>query len=364
MPPALRTLVISDLHLGNRAHHDVLRLPGRGRGCSRRCSEIDRLVLLGDIVELMTAATRAAHGRRRAGAAGDRPALGAGREVIIVPGNHDAPAGARVGAPARATSVGGSRRCRPTRARRWPGSCRGWPPRGCASIPGGVADGSDLGDPRPLPRPPSAPRVGVRSRCGGRALGHAAGAADRLRARRRRPRAADPLWPGCSGAPAATARGPPSLSAPRRCRVPRLLLQRAARPGDGGRDRPPDAARQHPGAGARGAPARDRRGLGGVRPRPPRSARCPVTALIGGERPTAGVGASGSSTPARGCTSRSWWTAPRRRTRTGRAAPSCSSRAPTRAPSACSMGSRLATWRRLWSGERSPEPAPGQASAR
>ena len=33
----LRTLVISDLHLGNRAHRDVLRLPGAAaRGCSRR----------------------------------------------------------------------------------------------------------------------------------------------------------------------------------------------------------------------------------------------------------------------------------------------------------------------------------------
>ncbi len=87
----MRTLVISDLHLGNRAHHDVLRLPGPRTRLLEAVQGVDRLVLLGDLVELMTR-----HPRRPLAVA--EPVfraigrqLGPGREVIIVPGNHDAP---------------------------------------------------------------------------------------------------------------------------------------------------------------------------------------------------------------------------------------------------------------------------------
>jgi UDP-2,3-diacylglucosamine pyrophosphatase LpxH len=87
----VRTLVISDLHLGSRARHDVLRLPTALSRLLDALDGVQRLVLLGDTLEL---ATR--NPRRVAGVAepilrsvGER--LGSGREVIVVPGNHDAP---------------------------------------------------------------------------------------------------------------------------------------------------------------------------------------------------------------------------------------------------------------------------------
>ncbi|MBV9816767.1 MAG: metallophosphoesterase family protein [Solirubrobacterales bacterium] len=86
----MRTLVISDLHLGNRARHDVLRLAEPRARLLDAAAGVDRLVLLGDTVELMTRRPRRSMaiaepllrelGRR----------LGAGREVVVVPGNHDA----------------------------------------------------------------------------------------------------------------------------------------------------------------------------------------------------------------------------------------------------------------------------------
>jgi UDP-2,3-diacylglucosamine pyrophosphatase LpxH len=87
----VRTLVISDLHLGNRAEHDVLRrAPARER-LLEAVDDVDRLVLLGDVMELMgrrpERAMAAAEPVMRA--LGGR--LGGEREVIIVPGNHDGP---------------------------------------------------------------------------------------------------------------------------------------------------------------------------------------------------------------------------------------------------------------------------------
>jgi UDP-2,3-diacylglucosamine pyrophosphatase LpxH len=87
----LRTLVISDLHLGNRAGRDVLQRPAPLDALLEGLEDVDRLVLLGDLAELMTR-----HPRRPMAAAqpvlrslGRR--LGPEREVILVPGNHDAP---------------------------------------------------------------------------------------------------------------------------------------------------------------------------------------------------------------------------------------------------------------------------------
>jgi UDP-2,3-diacylglucosamine pyrophosphatase LpxH len=87
----LRTLVISDLHLGNRARHDVLRRAAPLQALLEALDGIDRLVLLGDTLELMSR-----HPRRSMIAAepvlraiGAR--LGREREVIFVPGNHDGP---------------------------------------------------------------------------------------------------------------------------------------------------------------------------------------------------------------------------------------------------------------------------------
>jgi predicted phosphodiesterase len=83
----VRTLVISDLHLGSRIERDVLRRPEPLATLLAALEGVDRLVLLGDVVELL-------HGASPAPAApvlraiGTR--LGRDREVLIVPGNHDA----------------------------------------------------------------------------------------------------------------------------------------------------------------------------------------------------------------------------------------------------------------------------------
>jgi hypothetical protein len=85
----VRTLVISDLHLGGRAGHDVLRFaPARDRLLAA-LDGVDRLVLLGDTLEL-----HSRHARRSGSVAeallrqiGRR--LGSDGEVIVVPGNHD-----------------------------------------------------------------------------------------------------------------------------------------------------------------------------------------------------------------------------------------------------------------------------------
>jgi predicted phosphodiesterase len=81
--------VISDLHLGGRFFHGVLTRPEPAAALHERLADVDRLVLLGDIVEL--AERRPARAMAIAEpvlrAIGRR--LGREREVVIVPGNHD-----------------------------------------------------------------------------------------------------------------------------------------------------------------------------------------------------------------------------------------------------------------------------------
>jgi hypothetical protein len=85
----LRTLVISDLHLGSRLGRDVLRHPEALAVLLGALDGIDRLVLLGDVVEL-------AEKRQRQAMAAAEPVLraigarmGPDREIVVVPGNHD-----------------------------------------------------------------------------------------------------------------------------------------------------------------------------------------------------------------------------------------------------------------------------------
>jgi UDP-2,3-diacylglucosamine pyrophosphatase LpxH len=87
----VRTLIISDLHLGGRMGHDVLTRPRALARLLEALDGIDRLVLLGDSVELM-------EGRAQQAMAVAQPVLkaighelGPDREVVLVPGNHDAP---------------------------------------------------------------------------------------------------------------------------------------------------------------------------------------------------------------------------------------------------------------------------------
>jgi UDP-2,3-diacylglucosamine pyrophosphatase LpxH len=88
----VRTLVVSDLHIGGRLRHDVL---GRPEPLSRLLGalddRVDRLVLLGDIVELLQGRPERAMGIAEPVLRAIGARLGPDRQAIIVPGNHDAP---------------------------------------------------------------------------------------------------------------------------------------------------------------------------------------------------------------------------------------------------------------------------------
>jgi calcineurin-like phosphoesterase family protein len=85
----VRTLVISDLHLGSRNAVDVLRRPAARDALLDALDGVDRLVVLGDLLELR-------HGPLHDALAIARPILqaigerlGPDRQVVLVPGNHD-----------------------------------------------------------------------------------------------------------------------------------------------------------------------------------------------------------------------------------------------------------------------------------
>jgi hypothetical protein len=86
----MRTLVVSDLHLGARLRRDVLRRALALDALLGALDGVERLVLLGDVLELLEGRPRrvmevAEPVLRAVGAR-----LGEGREVVVVPGNHDA----------------------------------------------------------------------------------------------------------------------------------------------------------------------------------------------------------------------------------------------------------------------------------
>ncbi|MBO9531926.1 MAG: metallophosphoesterase [Solirubrobacteraceae bacterium] len=83
------TLLISDLHLGGRLNTDVLRAPAPRARLKERLADVDRLVLLGDMIEFR-------HSPQREALRDGLPvledlagALRKGAEVVVVPGNHD-----------------------------------------------------------------------------------------------------------------------------------------------------------------------------------------------------------------------------------------------------------------------------------
>jgi Calcineurin-like phosphoesterase len=85
----MRTLVISDLHLGVRARSEALRRPAALAVLLERLADIDRLVLLGDTLELRHGPTREALTTAEPVLRAIGDALGRGRQVVVVPGNHD-----------------------------------------------------------------------------------------------------------------------------------------------------------------------------------------------------------------------------------------------------------------------------------
>jgi hypothetical protein len=84
----MRTLILSDLHLGGVSRSDLLRRPELREPLLRAVEDVDRVVLLGDVLELR-------HGPPREALAIARPFfedLGRalqGRELVLVSGNHD-----------------------------------------------------------------------------------------------------------------------------------------------------------------------------------------------------------------------------------------------------------------------------------
>jgi Calcineurin-like phosphoesterase len=83
------TLVLSDLHLGSRLRHDVLTHPEPLHRLVEALEGVERLVLLGDVVELLEERAERAMDVAEPILRLIGSTLGVGREVILVPGNHD-----------------------------------------------------------------------------------------------------------------------------------------------------------------------------------------------------------------------------------------------------------------------------------
>jgi hypothetical protein len=84
----MRTAIVSDLHLGAGSGEDVLRDPAVRRVLLEEIGGADRVVLLGDVVELRGLPLGIALERARPFFEELGAALG-DREVVIAPGNHD-----------------------------------------------------------------------------------------------------------------------------------------------------------------------------------------------------------------------------------------------------------------------------------
>jgi Calcineurin-like phosphoesterase len=84
----MRTLIISDLHLGGLSGIDLLRRPQMRAALLRELEDVDRLVLLGDVLELRHGPPLEALDAARTFFEDVGQAL-AGRELIVTAGNHD-----------------------------------------------------------------------------------------------------------------------------------------------------------------------------------------------------------------------------------------------------------------------------------
>ena len=84
----MRTLIISDLHLGSVSRSDLLRREEIRAALLDALSGVDRLILVGDVLELRHGPLRDALGAARPFFEEVGEAL-AGRELVVVAGNHD-----------------------------------------------------------------------------------------------------------------------------------------------------------------------------------------------------------------------------------------------------------------------------------
>ena len=85
----MRTLVISDLHLGATSRSDLLRRPELREPLLEAVADADRLVILGDAIELREVPVRHAAHAAKDVFADLAAALGRSKELVLVAGNHD-----------------------------------------------------------------------------------------------------------------------------------------------------------------------------------------------------------------------------------------------------------------------------------
>ncbi len=85
----MRTLVISDLHLGSRLHRDVLRHPAALERLQQELQGVQRLVLLGDTIEMLEGRPKGALEEAEPILHAMGEALGPDTDVVLLPGNHD-----------------------------------------------------------------------------------------------------------------------------------------------------------------------------------------------------------------------------------------------------------------------------------
>jgi hypothetical protein len=85
----VRTLVVSDLHLGAGPGRSVLEDPAAVSKLATAVAGSDRLILLGDIVDLRERRYADAFAAASRVLAELTSALGPGSELVLVPGNHD-----------------------------------------------------------------------------------------------------------------------------------------------------------------------------------------------------------------------------------------------------------------------------------
>ena len=85
----MRTLVISDAHIGSRRPVDILRRPEPLAALCTAVAEVDRLVLLGDLLELRHGPLYDALGAAQPIIEAIGDAMAKGSEVVLVGGNHD-----------------------------------------------------------------------------------------------------------------------------------------------------------------------------------------------------------------------------------------------------------------------------------
>ena len=86
----MRSVVVSDLHLGTRGRRDLLRRPAIRARLLEALAGADELVVLGDGVELRELALEEGLDAARPFLEDVAEALGGGR-IVLVPGNHDHP---------------------------------------------------------------------------------------------------------------------------------------------------------------------------------------------------------------------------------------------------------------------------------